>query len=456
MKNYKPSFYLIISDPIFNNKFQLLYSTRTTARTLLSIEAVQNILHSRFNLLEFDTFQKLLDNKMIVDINENELFEVIESNNHEILNNSELSFVIQPSADCQLGCGYCGQVHSKKSMNSDFYDKIINRIKSKLSNNQNYNLLSITWFGAEPLMGLSKIKDLTLKLRKLATEFKCEYIANMTTNGLSLKKDIFFDLSKNYGIKNFEITLDGTEEFHDSKRHTKKGEKTYEIITKNLSEILNSPELLNIDSKVSIRCNVDKTNKDNVFALIDDLEIKKILNKINKFYIAPVHSWGNDAHLNSLSKEEYAKLEMEIFIKLLKKGFSYSSLLPNTLKKIVCLALEKDGELIDTFGDIYNCTEISQVETYTNSENIYKIDNLKNIETPYLDKRPLSNWNNDVIDGKFPCSTCSILPICGGACPKLWYEDISPCPIIKYNIKDRLLFDLHKDYKENKLNFKNL
>lgn len=447
MKNYKLSYYVIITDPIINNKFQIVYSTRTTSKVLLNIEVVSNIRNNNFDLVSSETFLQLINLKIIVDKNENELKNIVLNNNIAIDNNDELYYVIQPSADCQLGCNYCGQIHTKKSINNTLYDKICDRITGKLDKSNNYKKLKLGWFGGEPLMGLTKIKQLTPKLKEIANQYNCSYSASMTTNGLSLKKNIFFDLSRNYDVKEFDITLDGSKESHDNRRHTKTGEKTFDIILNNISDILNDIDYKSSDAKIIIRSNIDKRNKESIFELIDILEEKDILKKIHAFYIAPIHSWGNDAHLMSLSKEEYAKLEMDFYIKLLEKGKAFSSLLPNSLKQIVCLAVQKDGELIDSSGDIYNCTEISQVPEYEKDVNIYKIDNLNNTNEPFLKERPLSNWNNDVLEGKFPCSTCSILPICGGACPKLWYENISPCPILKYNIKDRLIFDFHVDYK---------
>ena len=49
------------------------------------------------------------------------------------------------------------------------------------------------------------------------------------------------------------------------------------------------------------------------------------------------------------------------------------------------------------------------------------------------------NFNAEVRQGKYPCSTCRMLPVCGGSCPKQWREGIEPCPSAKQNIEQRLL-----------------
>ncbi|WP_211363251.1 SPASM domain-containing protein [Fluviispira multicolorata] len=39
----------------------------------------------------------------------------------------------------------------------------------------------------------------------------------------------------------------------------------------------------------------------------------------------------------------------------------------------------------------------------------------------------------------FSCNTCTMLPVCGGGCPKSWKENIQACPTPKFNISQRLL-----------------
>ena len=133
-------------------------------------------------------------------------------------------------------------------------------------------------------------------------------------------------------------------------------------------------------------------------------------------------------------------------IKLHQLGFNLG-LLPNTPKSSVCMALSKDHELIDAFGNVFNCTEISYVPAYKDSKE-YVIDELgSSNDKPLLTERPFSNWNKDILNKKFQCAGCPILPICGGACPKAWYEGNCPCPSMKFNLKERLVLYFIK-YKE--------
>ena len=58
---------------------------------------------------------------------------------------------------------------------------------------------------------------------------------------------------------------------------------------------------------------------------------------------------------------------------------------------------------------------------------------------PIKAERYLGDWN-DLIqnDASLPCNTCTMLPVCGGACPKSWQEGNAACPSNKFNIKEKL------------------
>ncbi len=437
---YKLSSYLIFSEPIIKQNYRLVYSTITTTLTLLKNDLYIKITNDLFSELDEKTLINLINLKVIVPIDFNELEYIINENKEVIANQDLLYQVISPSANCQLGCDYCGQVHTKDTLDKNLNEKIIARISDNLKR-KNYKKLGIGWFGAEPLMGLKNIRLLSSSLMKLAQDNDCEYVAKMVTNGLSLKKQLFFELAEKYKITSFEITLDGTEKHHDLRRHTKLKEKTFNLIFKNLKEIVTDERYDESKIAITIRCNVDSSNYKSTFDLIELLDKENILNKIS-FYTAAIHSWGNDAHLKSLSQDEYARFQIEEFFKLLEKRHNVT-ILPGIKRHIVCTSLNEHAEVFDAYGDVYNCTEVSQVPVYEHEE-AYKVGKLYD-EGYENNERPFSSWNDDILNGKVPCTTCRILPICGGACPKLWKENISPCPPIKYNIKERMLLEFSKN-----------
>lgn len=430
----KLSYYTIFTE--IDNFTIVLYSSRTGESLSIQTKHWNNLNVGNFEKLPLDLLEKLIEFKLLVPVEEDELALVINENKNDIQESTTLYQVIQPSANCQLGCGYCGQKHTKNQLDPENY-YLIERLESKINKNKYLQYLHIGWFGGEPLMGLISLRKLSAKFMALAKANNLEYSAKVVTNGLALKKNLFLELVNNYGVSEFEITLDGTPEFHDKRRFVKSGEKSFDIIFNNLIDIFNIPNYSELAVNISIRCNVDKSNFEGVEPLIKLMAENNFQNKISHFYVAPIHSWGNDAHLLSLEKDEFAQREVDWFITMYKNGFT-PTLLPKRTKN-VCMVVDKNAELLDAFGNIYNCTEVSYVPEYKDSE--YLLGNINNTSPDKVfEKLPLSDWNDLILkkDDRFMCPDCKMLPVCGGMCPKSWHEGIVPCPSPKHNIEDRL------------------
>jgi uncharacterized protein len=426
---------------------QVVLATRTATVRIVDSDTWLLLESENFEALHQDTLSDLISIQLIVPYDEDELKTIINFNDTASLDDKDLYLVVQPTASCQLGSHYCGQEHSNKLMSDEDRERFIERTRKKLETNK-FNSLSIGWFGAEPLVGISVIRTLTPQLKALAENFGCTYNAKVVTNGLALTEQIAEELVNDLGIDAIEITLDGVAEFHDARRMQKNGSPTFDKIFANVVSLAHRDDL---DIRLSIRCNVDYQNYESVSLLLQELAIAGIQKKII-FYATPIHSWGNDAHALSLSKEEFAAWEIYWFGEMIELGFNVG-LIPK-LNPLVCMAVMPNAELVDAYGNIFNCTEVSYVPIYSkDNENEYAIDNLSGKQTLGSRDR-LGNFNERVIQGEYQCSTCRMLPVCGGHCPKSWLEGIEPCPSTKYNIEDRLLltYALARIEEENLVN----
>ncbi|KQW98614.1 radical SAM/SPASM domain-containing protein [Flavobacterium sp. Root420] len=415
----------------------IVYSTRSNKTLILKREFQEFLDHAEFDKLPAAVLEELINDEIVISFNDDELHEIIKQNNDYIKDDTTLYQIIQPSANCQLGCGYCGQVHTKNQLEIENYELLVNRLDYKLSQNKQLTQLHIGWFGGEPLMGIQSIRELSVKFQKLSSKYNIDYSAKMVTNGLALKKNLFLELVTKYNVKSFEVTLDGIAEYHDKRRFVKSGSKSFDLIMNNLTDIFGIENFNDLGVQISIRCNVDKTNYESVTPLIELLRAKNFHDKISSFYVAPIHSWGNEAHLVSLEKIEFADKEIGWLIDLYKNDFN-PWIMPSRNKQ-VCIIVNPNSELIDANGDIFNCTEISYVPSYEGSE--YVLGNIKNIAHDHeFENKPLLNWNETILKGEteLPCPTCKMLPVCGGQCPKSWKEGIVACPPSKFNIEDKL------------------
>ncbi len=429
------SHYTVFSDSVNKRAESIVFGTRTSNMFLVSSKIKEQLQNNSFDDIPETVLQKLVEAKIIVPDDENELLNVVTENKATTNDSQTLYEVIQPSANCQLGCYYCGQSHTKDYLTDEYFEALLSRMRQK-AEKKAHSSMYIGWFGGEPLMALPQIRALTPKLQALAAEFGMSYGAKIVTNGLSLKENIFVELVTKLGIDKIEITLDGTAEFHDDHRYTKEGGKSFDLIFKNLLAICNRPDFEQLGCPISIRCNVDKRNWEGVSPLIKLLAEYGLHKKLAYFYPIGVYSWGgNDAHNASLTKEEYAAKEIDWLIEMFEAGFT-PSVLPGRTKQ-VCMAVSSESEMYDPFGNIFNCTEVSLTDVYKNTP--YTLGNLKT-NPPEFDKvhRPLTDWNETLLTDQFPCHTCKMLPVCGGGCPKSWHEDMRACPTPKFNIKERL------------------
>ena len=430
---FKLSKYLIQTDQTERSGTSVLLSTRTAKAVILKKALSEKIRREDWSSLTLDEFDFFKELEIIVPELEDELATMLARSHEAIANVKNLYHVIQPTSVCQLGCGYCGQTHQKGHLNAEHSDKLLLRLRDKLEKKQ-FNQVSISWFGSEPLTGYPQIQYLAPKLIALAEEYQCQYASNMVTNGLNLSEKIYFDLAKNLGVTSIEVTLDGTAEYHDNRRYTKQGKPTFNQILKNIVSIVNNPDYDRKQCPISIRCNVDKHNEESVIPLINLLAEYRLQTKISHFYAAPVHSWGNDAHLQSLEKQAFANKEIEWFRHLLELGFTLPALLPQ-LTPIVCLSVVPNNEVIDAFGNVFDCTETPYVDRYNGTNYIQG-----NLSDNTIDgERPLLSFYDQVAKEAYDCHTCVMLPVCGGGCPKSWVEGIPACPTNKFNIKEKLL-----------------
>ncbi|MEO9004781.1 MAG: radical SAM protein [Ginsengibacter sp.] len=436
---YKLSFYTIFSDPVDLLKNRVAYNTRTGNTAIVS-EACYNFLQN--GLEEYmppSIREKLIGKGILTELNENEIETIIRENNTDIKSKGPDKYlyeVIQPTAMCQLGCYYCGQQHTKTNLKDDLVDKIVERIITKFRRGR-YKGILIGWFGGEPLLGLPQMRSINKKLRESLDGEDVDIRGKIVTNGLSLKENIFLELVNDFKINNFEVTLDGTEEFHDQHRYTKSKKKSFSLIYRNLQQIMNREDFLSLKCSISIRCNVDEKNIDGVVPLINKLADDGLHQKIAYLYFVNIYSWGgNDANTISLTKEQIAKNQLEWRVLQIKRGYPVSINLPKR-KKQICIAVGGDSEMYDAYGNIFNCTEVSYSSVY--EEGMYKLGSLKENHLGEFQNKPFNNWNKEIQDGtQAPCHFCRLLPVCGGTCPKSWKEGNPACPPFKYNIKKDL------------------
>ncbi|MEH0007832.1 MAG: TonB-dependent receptor [Flavobacteriales bacterium] len=418
---------------------RIVFSTRTATSILIDENKYQSALHQRFDELEGPLFQVLKEKEFLVPADRDEYRYLRAENQRHNADTPYLSTTLQPTANCQLGCHYCGQTHTKHYADDAVIDKYVERISHLLKRNPNYQGLSVTWYGGEPLTGLRSIRKTSQKLIEWCRRSRYDYRSDMITNGLSLKPKVFESLVGECGITQYQITLDGTAESHDQRRMTKKGAPTFDIIVQNIVDVTRTETYSKHNCEISIRVNIDQTNHRYVTPLIQLVKEKKLQEKISMYFAAIVDFGSNDAGKDSLDADFFAEKEVEWLYCCYENGIRVR-ILPERVYS-VCMVENKDSEVYDAFGNMYACWEFPYDKEYSQGES--RIGNLFDSPTTYNPNASLRNWSAVVDSGKTWCKRCVHLPVCGGGCPKSWHEGKPACPPFKFNYKDKLLLDYY-------------
>ena len=291
----------------------------------------------------------------------------------------------------------------------------------------------MTWFGGEPLLALRVIRELSNRFVAAASASGKPYGARMATNGSLLTNRTLRMLHEECKLEAMDVTIDGPAELHDQRRLKRNGIGSFHHTMAVIAEAVRertAPGLL-----IGIRVNVDARNEGSVADLIADLACFGLASPQVMLHMTPVHSWGNDVSRIELEARRYASMEAGWLRLAESYGIGFGCL-PTAVKKTTCRATSVYGEIIDSSGRIYSCSEHPLVPVARDTGVIATIGDLAATAA-----RPLGqfdDWYDQVSDGVQPCGRCPLLPVCGGSCPKLWRDGSMPCPSTKFNWEERM------------------
>ena len=340
-------------------------------------------------------------------------------------NNSQLALTINPTLDCNFSCPYCFEdKHPQKYMTDQVEDDIINFIKK----HEGAQGMSVTWFGGEPLLAFNRIISLTEKFLNLGLVYE----AGMVTNGYLLTERIISKLENLY-IKSIQVTIDGLQKVHDSRRCLRNGYPTFYRIIENIKKT----HVACPDIKLNVRVNIDRTNEH------DFLELYKLFQKdeFKGIFLTPAFvddkNHINKCVLNSEEQNNYIN-------HLLKEyGIVFSQFYPEPRQE--CFIRNPNSVVIGPEGELYKCWN-----DVGNPDKVYGYLDGRITNEPLLFRYLAAS---DPFDDE-KCMKCILLPVCGGGCPyeriKRDYENnsINVCPLIKGNLKTYLLN--HYTIKKNR------
>lgn len=448
---------------------------------------------------QFSQYRKLLrgnffiDNDLLKIFRENQFiidcgFDEISYMKKKYLEKKHQSYnkqiTIVPTDKCNLGCYYCYEDKSQwKNMPQNVVDQTKLFVETLLKSSPT-NSFHVTWFGGEPTLNLSCIEELNKSFNNFCKKNMIKYEQFMVTNGTNINEKVIERLKK-IGIYNYQITIDGYKEDHDSSRPflsdlsieemsdiqieqrrkinsnfgkflniidqepvQKKKRSTYDEIINNLKKMREN------GFAVSLRCNISSSNIKNHHKLLSHIKELNLTNihtsgGVVTPYVAQIFNHANNQNLRDLSKEEFAEFETKV--KSDHCGSTSATVNLTHFNGDSCTANKQYSFCVSQSGKLTKCWHHVSNEKYV----IGDVFDLSLASGGFVDE--YSPFEDE------ECINCSVLPTCMGGCKEgnSFYEKkykekkYHGCSTLRWNIRSRVNL-LYENVKNGQIENNNI
>lgn len=150
-----------------------------------------------------------------------------------VLDPRRFELIILPTEQCNFRCTYCYEDFEIGAMKAPVVEGIKRLLRSRA---EDIDVLTISWFGGEPLLATRIVLDVSTFAHGLMNARGKVFTSGITTNGYKLTPSLF-DALLDAGVTQYQISLDGPAELHDKTRRRADGEGTFAKIWANLVAI---------------------------------------------------------------------------------------------------------------------------------------------------------------------------------------------------------------------------
>lgn len=347
-----------------------------------------------------------------------------------------LTLTIAPTMACNFACGYCFQGLNKptKKMTPDVQNAIIDFVKSK----KDLKSLSIVWYGGEPLMGKDSIFRLSDLLIAYCDKNRIAYSAGIVSNAWFLNGEMAAQLYTRR-VKWVQVTIDGDRDTHDRMRPLTSGGRTFDRILDNIEEALDQTAI-----SIQARVNVGQSNVDKAHAMLDGFHERRLAQRGSfNVYFAPIEAStpeSGSAFEEKLSRADFNRKVLALEGRARQLGFAGIQT-PSSGFAGMCVAASSGGYVVAGNGDVHKCWETAH-DPAKRTGSIFEPDKLHDSVNATL-------WSQWTPFDNETCSSCKILPMCGGFCAHRFIysnpeEAALPCPSWKWNTAE-YVFSRAKD-----------
>ncbi|MFO7370019.1 MAG: radical SAM protein [Bacteroidales bacterium] len=327
----------------------------------------------------------------------------------------EIQLFYAPTYACNFACSYCyqeGYPKHNKENSAAVANAFFSYVNAHFAGKKKY----VTLFGGEPLLAGDSNRHFLEHFISRCNENGLELA--VVTNGYYL--ETFVPLLATAAIREVQVTLDGSEEIHNSRRSLKGGQGTFSNITAGIDAALKS------GIPVNLRVVLDRDNM-NTLPELADFAISRGWTSHPGFKT----QLGRNYELHYCQSQQsklYSRIEMyQDLFKLIgehpeilsfhKPAFSVSRFLfendelPDPLFDS-CPGCKTEWAF-DYTGRIYSCTAT-----------VGKPEEELGTFWPHitLNKRQVELWQQRDVLSISACTSCNLRLLCGGGCASVAYN----------------------------------
>jgi uncharacterized protein len=327
----------------------------------------------------------------------------------KLLNSPIKAMCLNVAHDCNLACEYCfaeqGSFgHMRELMSLETACKAIDFL---IKNSGSRHNLEVDFFGGEPLMNFSVVKNTVEYARQKEKQYDKKFRFTITTNGLLLNDAVGSFIHKE--MENVVLSLDGRREINDSLRRIKSGKSLYDTIVPKYKKFVSNRG----DKDYYVRGTFTGRNLDFVRDVMHMYELG-----FKNISIEPVVADENVSYsikqrdLKTVFAQYDELAEKIVEIKRSGGGINFFHFMID-LKKSPCMLKKYKGcgcgneyVAVAPNGDVFPCHQFVGMDGFK----------MGNLHRRTFDKNMKSMFADNTIDAKDECKNCWAKFYCGGGC----------------------------------------
>ena len=394
-------------------------------------EEVREILRKPGLAVAEDLVKYLAERGYLIEESANEFRQVQLAFGQKQYRSDALELILLTSEDCNFRCTYCYEDFARGTMLPWVREGVKNLLRKRIRHLSYFN---VSYFGGEPLYGFPAIEDLGPFFTEMSRDHKVAFSSSITTNGYLLTPDVAEKLLA-WGVKYFQITVDGAPDDHDCSRPARDGSGTFSTILANLKALKAREEKY----RVNLRVNFDRRNHANMSQFFD--VVARDFQEDPRYHLRfrAVGRWGgaNDANLDVCGKDEKRQIKKQLEEEARRRGLDAADGLQevNHSGGEVCYAARPYNLIVGASGKLMKCTVVLDKEDYNVVGTISAEGELS------LKQDRMALWTEPAFESDGKCQKCVVLPLCHGMhCPLVRMEENrSPCTTTRLDAKEMLV-----------------